>query len=225
MLLAASKLGVYVHRLCDSCGGSSRLNGSRNRSSGRVSVDLSLRAVAGDVTSLAASVASLAGSVERAAVGSSAITGDVSELATSIALHGLSLAVTGKVVGSTTLVAGSRARAASEAAPETTVATTRSSSTAAHSWVGAVASKMASKTAAVAASACASSTQAEGWAVSLDVPETLAVIALLGLGGARMWASVGLVSWLLAVVAKPFGRGAHLSIVAHVAALEACTTR
>lgn len=101
------------------------------------------------------------------------------QLATGIALHGLSLAVTGKVVGSATLVASSRASAASEAAPEATIAATGSASTTAHSWVGAVAGKMASNTAAVAASARTSSAQPQCWAVSLHVSEALAVVALL----------------------------------------------
>ncbi len=39
-------------------------------------------------------------------------------------------------------------------------------------------------------------TQTKSWAVSLDVPEALAVIALLGLGGAREWARVGLVAYI-----------------------------
>lgn len=78
-----------------------------------------LGAVAGDVTSLTAAVASLAGGVERTAVGGGAVAGDVAELAAGVALHGLSLAITGKVVGATALVAGSRARSASEAAATT----------------------------------------------------------------------------------------------------------
>lgn len=74
-----------------------------------------LWAVAGDVASLTASIAGLAGSVEWASVGSCAIAGDVTELATGIALHGLSLAIAGEVVGTTTLVASSRTRTAREA--------------------------------------------------------------------------------------------------------------
>jgi hypothetical protein len=86
------------------------------------------------------------------------------------------------VVRSTTLVAGGRASTASETAPEaTSVAATGSASTAtAHAWVGAVAGKVAGKTAAVATSARASSAQAQRRAVSLDVAESLAVVALLG---------------------------------------------
>lgn len=80
-----------------------------------------LGAIARDVASLTTLIAGLAGSVERASVGSGAIAGDVAELAAGIALHGLSLAITGKVVGATALVAGSRARATSEAATATEV--------------------------------------------------------------------------------------------------------
>lgn len=105
----------------------------------------------------------------------------LTQLAAGIALHGLGLAVAGKVVGSTTLVAGCRASAASEAATETSsVPSSGSTSAATHSRVGAVAGKVAGDTAAVAASACAGSAQAQSWAVSLDVPKTLAVVALLG---------------------------------------------
>lgn len=87
-----------------------------------------LRAVTRDVTGLAALVASLASSVKRAAVGSSAVPGDVAELATGVALHGLGLAVTGKVVGATALVASSGTGAASE----TTTAVTTGKAAAAH---------------------------------------------------------------------------------------------
>jgi len=177
------------------------------------------------VTGLAAAVASLTGSVQWATVGSSAVAGDVAKFAAGVALHGLGLAITGKVVGSTALVAGGRASAASEAATETSsVSATGSTGAATHSRVGAVAGKMASDTAAVAASAGAGSTQTQSWAVSLDVSETLAVVALLGLGGAWVRASVGLVAWLLAVVAKPLRRRADLGVVANVSALEARTT-
>lgn len=65
-------------RLSDSGGGSRCNNRRSSGSSSGIAVHLSLGAVPGDVASLAATVASLAGSVERAAVGSSAIAGDVS---------------------------------------------------------------------------------------------------------------------------------------------------
>ena len=82
-------------------------------------------AVTRDVAGLAALVAGLAGSVERAAVGSGAITGDVAELAAGVALHGLSLAIAGEMVGSAALVAGGGTSTANEATTaETTEATT-----------------------------------------------------------------------------------------------------
>jgi hypothetical protein len=69
------------------------------------------------VASLAAPVAGLSSSVERTAVRGRAVTGDVTELAASVALHGLSLAVASEVVRATTLVA-----AGSAATSETTTA-------------------------------------------------------------------------------------------------------
>lgn len=77
---------------------------------GDLGTDLAIRvvllgAIARDVAGLAALVAGLAGGVERAAVGGGAVTRDVTQLAASIALHGLGLAVTGEVVGATALVA------------------------------------------------------------------------------------------------------------------------
>lgn len=80
-------------------------------------------AVARDVAGLAALVAGLAGSVERAAVRSRAIAGDVAELAASVALHGLSLAVACEMVGSAALVAGSGTSTANEATTAETAET------------------------------------------------------------------------------------------------------
>lgn len=79
------------------------------------------------MSSLTALVAGLAGSVERAAVGSGAVPGDVAELAAGVALHSLSLAIAGKVVGTAALVASSGTGTTSksttaEAANETTAA-------------------------------------------------------------------------------------------------------
>lgn len=92
------------------------------------------------MASLAALVAGLASSVQGAAVGSSAIPGDVAELAASIALHGLSLAIASEVVGATALVASSGTRAVGEAS--TTIAadeaTTAHRSTTAHTRVAGV---------------------------------------------------------------------------------------
>lgn len=69
-------------------------------------VGLSLCAVLADVTNLAATVAGLATlSIEWATIWSSAVAADVTKLATSVALHGLCLAITSVVVGATALVA------------------------------------------------------------------------------------------------------------------------
>lgn len=182
------------------------------------------------MASLAALVAGLAGSVQGAAVGSSAISGDVAELAASIALHGLSLAVASEVVGATALVACSRTRAVGEAS--TTIAadetTTAHGSTTAHTriaGVGASTSQMAGLAAVVASATGGSAAQAESRAVGLDMAQSLAVVALLRLSRARERAAVGLVARLLAVVAKALSRGANLGVVANVATLVASTTR
>lgn len=74
-----------------------------------------LRAVPGDVAGLTALVAGLASSVEGTAVGSGAVAGNVTQLTTSVALHGLSLAVAGKVVRAAALVAGGRSGTTAEA--------------------------------------------------------------------------------------------------------------
>lgn len=186
------------HRLGDGSGGRRGLDGGLLRSRAEaVAVDLSLGALAGDVAGLAAAVAGLAGSVQRAAVGSGAIARDVAKLAASIALHGLSLAVAGKVVGTAALVAGSRTGAASKTTAEATVAAARNASAAANATggVGAGTRKVSGLSAGVAAAAGAGAAQTQGRAVGLDVAETLAVVALLRLGGARVGAAIALVAW------------------------------
>lgn len=221
---------AVARRLSDSSGRHNGLdsNGSRCTGGSDIAVDLGLSAVTGNMTSLAAAVTGLPSGVERAAVGRCAIAGDVAQLAAGIALHGLSLAIAGEMVRSAALVTGSRASAASEAAPETSSKATatrgRANSTTSHSWVWAVAGEMAGQTTAVATSAGASSTQAESWAVGLNVAESLAVVALLGLSGAWMRAAIGLVAGLLAVVAEPLRGGTHFSIVSYVSAFEARAT-
>jgi len=75
-----------------------------------------LDAVPRDVSGLPALVASLASSVERAAVGRRAVTADMPQLAAGIALHGLRLAVAGKVVRAAALVAGGLTSVADKAA-------------------------------------------------------------------------------------------------------------
>lgn len=231
--------GLFRHgpkrlRMHLSHGGNRSNRGSRDVAQINLGRDLAggilLRAIPRDVTGLAALVAGLASSVKRATVGSSAVPGDVAELAAGVALHGLSLAVTGKVVGATALVASSGTGAASE----TTTAVATGEAAAAHGGataksranrVRAGASKVTRLAAVVAAAAGASTAQAESRAVSLDVAQTLAVVALLSLGGTGKRAAVGLVARLLAVVAKSLSRGADLSIVANIATLVASTSR
>lgn len=192
-----------------------------------------LRAVAGDVTGLTALVASLSSRVERAAVGRRAVARDVTELAASVALHGLSLAITGKVVWPAALVARSRARTTDKSTPATSkssvTATGRANRAATAqvdtSWVGAGASQMARLTAVVAATTTGAATaQTKSRAVGLDMAETLAVVALLGLGGAWKGAPVGLMAWLLAVVAETLSGRANLGVMADIATLVARAT-
>ena len=101
---------------------SSHSIGSGNRCRLAVGFGL-LVARARDVASLATAVAGLAGSVEWAAVGSSALARDVTKLTTSVALHGLSLAIASEVVRATALVA-----AGSAATGETTTAASEATS-------------------------------------------------------------------------------------------------
>lgn len=79
---------------------------------------------------LTAPVASLASCVEGAAVRGRAVTGDVAELAASVALHGLSLAVTREVVGATALVAAGSTAASETAATSESTSEGRASTTA-----------------------------------------------------------------------------------------------
>lgn len=76
---------------------------SRGRRNG--STTLVGGAIAGDVARLSTLVADLTSRAERATVGCGTVTGDMTKLTAGIALHSLSLAVTGKVVGATALVA------------------------------------------------------------------------------------------------------------------------
>lgn len=128
-------------------GGNGRNSGLRDARGSRqvnvvgdFAVGVLLGAIAGDVTGLTALVAGLASSVEGATVGSGAVTRDVAKLAASIALHGLSLAVSRKVVGTTALVAGSRTGATGEgtAAVATVSATGNRGAASAHVDAGGV---------------------------------------------------------------------------------------
>ena len=175
------------------------LDSSRHRSSA-IAIDLGLGAVARDVARLAASVAGLARRVEGTTVGSGAVAGDVAQLSTSVALHGLRLAVTRKVVWATALVASGRTTT-TETSPEASSVSATGSGSAAESTGGrarAVAGQVAREATGVAASAGATAAQAQRRAVSLDVAEALAVVALLRLSGAWVRASIGLVAGLLA---------------------------
>lgn len=69
-----------------------------------------------------------------------------------------------------------------------------------------------------------SSAQPQGRAVGLNVTQALAVVALLSLGCPWKGALVGLVSWLLAVVAQTLCGGTNLRIVANIATLITGTT-
>lgn len=196
-------------RLCDrrnggcGCGHIDRgwNNTSRTADSRSIAISGSLlRAVSGDVSSFATLVAGLARSVQGAAVGGSAVARNMAQLAASIALHGLSLAISREVVGATTLVASSRASTSGETATSTEAATEASTSNRRATGntntggIGACASQVARLTAVVAPSAGTGATQTQGRAVSLNMAESLAMIALLGLGCAGEWALVRLVA-------------------------------
>lgn len=183
------------------------------------------------MTRLATLVAGLARGIQRTAVGSSAVARNVTQLATGIALHGLRLAVTGVVVGTTAFVAGgstvggnSVVEATAEATTEAWAARTAGARSS-HARGRAVASDVAHLTTRIAAAASGASGNAQSGTVSLNVTKTLAVVALFGLGGTWVRALVALVTGLLAIVAEALGRGADLSVVANVAALVAGSTR
>jgi len=147
---------------------------------GQVTIDSLLRTVTRDMSSLTALVTSLASSVQRSTVGSSAVTRNMAEFSTSIALHGLSLAVSSEVVGSTALVASSRTWPTSKSSTRNKSAvesTTRGAETTTSTWDGtscsswawARTSQMSWLTAVVASTAGTGSTKSESWAISLDV--------------------------------------------------------
>ena len=110
-------------RSLSSCGRSRSYRGTLSSSRGHT-VDLtSLRTVLRDVAHLAASVAGFGSfAIHGATVWRGAVSGDMAKLAASIALHCLSLTITGKVVGSAALVASRRTRV-------TTVASTHATTT------------------------------------------------------------------------------------------------
>lgn len=190
----------------------------------------SLGAVARDVTGLTAAVAGLAGGVQGAAVGGGAVARDVTELAASVTLHGLRLAVAGVVVRTAALVAsgltGSAGVEATASVSEAAAAghgTTGTESGLDSRGCGAVAGQVTRQVAVVAASTGGATAQAEGRAVSLNMANTLAVVALLRLGGAGEGAVARLVVWLLAVVAETLRRRASVRLVTELTALVART--
>lgn len=105
---------------------------SRLSSSGSHTVDLtSLRAVLRDVAYFAASVAGFASfAIHCTAVRRSTVPGDMAELAASIALHGLRLAIASKMVGSAAFVASRRTRIAAVASAHAATAAERAASSA-----------------------------------------------------------------------------------------------
>lgn len=126
-------------------------------------------------------VAGLTRSVQRAAIGGGTISRDVAELAAGIALHGLCLAIAGKVVRATALVAGSRSGATGESSTgrETSVATTGDGgSTSTHtdtdtdtdtSGVRARSGQVARLAAVIAAPVSSGAAQTESRAIGLDM--------------------------------------------------------
>ncbi|KAI1104347.1 hypothetical protein F4804DRAFT_192339 [Jackrogersella minutella] len=188
-----------------------------------------LGAVARDVTSFAALVAGLARRVQRATVRRRAVSGDVTKLSAGVALHGLSLAVAREVVRTTALVACGRSGATGEtaSAEATTISTAGylcAASCSSAGRVGASSGQVTGLSTVIAATVTASTAQAEGRAISLDVSEALAMVALLRLRGTGEGTLVGFVrTWLFAVVAEALGGRADLGIVANVATLVACS--
>jgi len=134
--------------LCRLGNGGNRGNRRRSGGDGRsvvhidivvdFTVGVLLGAVARDVTSLAALIAGLASSVKGTAVGGGAVSGDVAELAASVALHSLGLAITSEVVRTTALVAGGRSGSTGEATSAEAEAATAHGGTTAHVDAGSV---------------------------------------------------------------------------------------
>lgn len=205
-------------------------SGQINLRSVNLPVGLLARAVPRDVAGLAALVASLACGAERTSVGSRAVPGDVTKLATSITLHGLCLTVASKVVRTSALVACGRAGTSTIPAPAVTTETTpadRASTT--HTNARGVRASTLCKSVSnmhlggdeavhvegrqythsqvarlptVVAPTGTGTAQPQGWAVGLNVTQSLTVVALLGLSRPGKRALVRLVSRLLAVVAE-----------------------
>lgn len=175
-----------------------------------LTVGVLLRTVSGDVTSLATLVACLSRRVQGTAIGSGTIARNMTELPAGVALHGLGLAIASEVVRAAALVTGCRTRAAGEPSATrkpSSKSTTTHRSTATHgaNGVRTCASKVAGLATVVAASTGDITTEAQSRAVSLNVAEALAVIALLCLGSSRKRTAIRLVTRLLAIVAEALG--------------------
>jgi len=145
----------------------------------KVTIGSFLWTVARNVAGLTTLIASLASSVKGTTIGCSAIARNVTKLAASIALHGLSLTISGEVVGSSALVASSGTGSTSKSSTgceSSTISTSRGTDTTAStrngtrsSWAGARTSQMSWLTTVVATTAGASATETQSWAVCLDV--------------------------------------------------------
>lgn len=189
-----------------------------------------LRAITRNMASLATPIAGLSSSTQRAAIRGIAVATNMTELTTGIALHCLSLAVSGKMIGTSTLIAGSRACPTETTATEgrATKATTSdgtSASNPAQNIGRTVPCKMAHITARVATTTVDSTRQPQSRTISLNMAQALAMITLLALRCPRMRARVRLVTRLLAVVAKAFSRRANFSKMTDGATLVAGTSR
>lgn len=181
-----------------------------------------LGAVSADVPSLTATIASFPSGVQWSTVRGSAIAANVAQLPAGIALHSLSLAIPSVVARSTALVASSRSWC--RRVPSNAVASVEP--TALEPLVSrAVTGEMARLAARVTSAACSSTVDTKSWAVRLNVTESLAMVALLGLSSSWVWASVRLVSRLLAVITEPLCRGADFSEMPNGPAFVACFSR
>lgn len=143
--LATTRTSLYLSDGRDSSrGGDFGVSG--NLAAGRGSSYVLLWAVPGNVAGLATLVACFTRRVQRTAVRGRAVAGNMAQLATSITLHRLSLAVPSKVIRSTALVAGRMASTTGKTtAPETAETATADGGTTTHVNAGGVrarASKM-----------------------------------------------------------------------------------
>lgn len=156
---------------------------------------------------LAAVVTGLGGLVG----GQGALLGDVAGLAARVALHCARLAVLGKVVGATALVAGG-ALSRAELGSSGCWSQSRRAGLVLRTLSGDVA-----KLGAVVALGALGRVRA----VALDVADVAARVTLLGSSGLWLWAGRGLVAGLTTVVAQSLGL---LTVVGDVAGFSALVT-